>query len=56
VIIISSIAIISCVKGSINAIKDKGINVMLFSLWAIYPDMCHQIFAIFSCKNMGDGI
>ena len=39
-IVMLLVAILACCRGSINAVKDKGINILLFSLWAIYPDLC----------------
>ena len=47
--------IVSLTKGSFNAIRDQLICSIIVILWIVHPDICHAVFASFSCIADGNG-
>ena len=47
--------IVSLTKGSFNAIRDQLICAVIVILWMLHPDICHAVFASFSCIADGTG-
>jgi len=47
--------IVSLTKGSFNAIRDQLICAIIVILWILHPDICHAVFASFSCIADGNG-
>ena len=43
------LSLISCKKGSMNAIRDQMICIVVVTLWLFHPDVCHAVFASLSC-------
>jgi len=47
--------IVSLTKGSFNAVRDQLLCAIIVILWIVHPDICHAVFASFSCIDDGNG-
>ena len=50
-----TILIRAAIVGSWHAVKNKAVNLMLITIWIIYPDVSSAIFSSLACVDFGEG-